>query len=177
MQKLQSKTDVGEWTDHDLDMLVALGFQVEGRLDDGVNSIAVLTSPEPPTYALLYEGTPYIELHTLFGRRYSAVTTDTPLRVDEFGEHEGRKERPRETVQHRFLESRALLDAHRRLVGELTEVRSAPRPTEGLQGAKQHLVALRGRRSWRDYQSLVALALVFISSIALAAGALAYFGE
>jgi hypothetical protein len=154
-----------------------LGFEVQGRLDDGVNSVAVLTHTTPPTYAFLYAGTPFVELHSLFARGFSAITSDTPSRVDEFGEHEGRHDRRKSTSQHRFLDAASLLEAHRTLVRELTENRGPPHPTRGLQGAEQRLLSLAGRRSWRDVRALVTLALVFVGSLALAWAALAYFGE
>jgi len=165
------------WTDHDLEGLKSLGFEPQGRLEDGVHTIAVLTGAEPPTYVLLYEGTPYVEFQSFFKRGYAAVTTDTPLRVDEFGEHEGRRERHKTTSQHRFLEPQALFEAHRQLVGELSPRRGALRDTEGLDGAEKRLRDMEGRMSWRDLQAIITLILVFVATIALAAGALAYFGD
>lgn len=175
--KLTAHDDVGAWSGRDLGSLEALGFEAQGRLEDGVNAIAVLTLAEPGTYACLYDGTPYVEFHTQLERGYWVVTTDTPSRVDEFGEHEGRREQPHRTTQHRFLEPDGLLQAHRQLVDEVATTRGAPRPALGLEGAQRMLLALHERRSWRDFWSIMKLILIFAASVALALGALTYFGE
>ncbi|MEM6860859.1 MAG: hypothetical protein AAF627_08920 [Myxococcota bacterium] len=175
--KLTENAEIGDWPDHELAQLEALGFVPMGRLDDGVNNVAVLTHPAPPTYALLYAGTPYVEFHSLHPRGYGSVTTDAPSRVDEFGEHEGRRDRPEGTTLHRLLEPAALFGVHKALVEELSPSRGSAQPTKGLEGARRRLEALVGRSSWRDIQSLATLALVFVSTIALAAAALSFFGE
>lgn len=164
------------WTDHDVEALRKLGFELVGRVDDGVQTVAVLARHEPETWALLYEGTPYVEYHSVFSRGFAVVTSDTPLRVDEFGEHEGRRERKTHLANHRFLPPGELFEAHRAVVAQVTAQRGAPRAVGTVDAALARLRALEGKRSLEDYKSLVLIASVFVATIALALAALAYFG-
>jgi len=167
--------EIGSWTDHDLDAFRELGFEPVAQIDDQAQSIAVLSFHDPETFAFLYAGTPYVELHTVFARGFAVVTSDTPLRVDEFGEHEGRKERPGWIANHRFLPLPELLAAHRALVTEVSGQRGPPRDARDVRGALRRLHDLEGKRSLADYRGLFLLAAVFVGTIALAVGALFYF--
>ena len=169
--------DPTTWTDHDVEALRKLGFDLVGRVDDGAQSVAVLARHDPETWALLYEGTPYVEYHSVFGRGFAVVTTDTPLRVDEFGEHEGQRERKTHLANHRFLPPDELLEAHRTVVEETAATWGPPRPVGPMEGAVARLRALEGKRSIDDYRSLLLIASVFVGTIALAVAALAYFGD
>lgn len=169
--------DSDGWTDHDLTAFRALGFEPLGRVEAGAHTVAVLSRAEPSTLALLYEGTPYIELHSVFGRGFALVTTDTPLRVDEFGEHEGERARKTHLAQHRFLPLDGLMRAHQARVDEVSAQRGPARPLDALDAAVARLRALEGRRSFDDYKGLALLAAVFVGTIVLAVGALAYFAD
>lgn len=165
------------WSDHDLSRFEALGFRPVARIDDGVQTVAAFQHPEHRTWAFLYEGTPYVEYHSVLGSGFAVVSTDTPLRVDEFGEHAGRKDRKRQVSNHAFLPAEALLESHLRLVEELASSRGAPQPVGGPREAIQRLKQLEGSRSLADYRGLLLLAAVFLGTIALAVAGLEYFGD
>lgn len=171
---MKSLRPIEAWSDHDLSTLEGLGFERLGRVEDGVHEIAVLVHREPETLALLYEGTPHIELHSVLGRGFAAVTTDAPLRVDEFGEHQGRRERPGAITEHRFVPAAELLDLHRGLVEELRSARGEPRPA-GREALERRIRDLKGKRPLSDYRGLLLIASIFVGTIALAIAALAYF--